>query len=125
MKIEGMSPKLNLEQHVVVQGQAQRGALGEMKRQVDREVQQAQQEAQENRVGKSEEIQRLLEEIKRKFDMLSKYLRIDIDTELEIPVAKIIERDTNRIIRQIPPDYLLDLMKKVDQMLGILLRKEV
>lgn len=73
----------------------------------------------------SEELQRFIEEIKRKFDMLSKYLRIDIDRELEIPVVKIIERDTNRIIRQIPPEYLLELMKRIDQMLGILLQKEV
>ena len=56
--------------------------------------------------------------------MLSKYLKIDIDTELEIPVAKIIERDTYRVIRQIPPEYLLELMKKIDQMLGILFNKE-
>ncbi|MEN3028098.1 MAG: flagellar protein FlaG [Aquificaceae bacterium] len=73
----------------------------------------------------SEELQKLMEEIKRKFDMLSKYLRIDIDRELEIPVAKIIEKDTNRIIRQIPPEYLLELMKRIDQMLGVLLQKEV
>ncbi|MDW8032664.1 MAG: flagellar protein FlaG [Aquificaceae bacterium] len=50
---------------------------------------------------------------------------MDIDRELEIPVVKIIERDTNRIIRQIPPEYLLELMKRIDQMLGILLQKEV
>ncbi|MDW8293754.1 MAG: flagellar protein FlaG [Aquificaceae bacterium] len=73
----------------------------------------------------SEELQKFIEEIKRKFDMLSKYLRIDIDRELEIPVVKIIERDTNRIIRQIPPEYLLELMKRIDQMLGVLLQKEV
>ena len=72
----------------------------------------------------SEELQKLIEEIRKKFDMLSKYLKIDIDTELENPVAKIIERDTNRVIRQIPPEYLLELMKKIDQMLGILLNKE-
>jgi len=34
--------------------------------------------------------------------MLSKYLKIDIDQELEIPVVKIMEKDTNRVIRQIP-----------------------
>ena len=44
--------------------------------------------------------------------------------ELEIPVAKIIERDTNRVIRQITPEYLLEQMKKIAQMLGILLTKE-
>lgn len=81
-------------------------------------------EESEQRIN-SEELNKLMEDIKRKFDMLSKYLRIDIDSDLEIPVAKIVEKDTNKVIRQIPPEYLLDLMKKIDQMLGILLKKEV
>jgi flagellar protein FlaG len=57
--------------------------------------------------------------------MLSKYLKIDIDRELEIPVVKIMERDTNRVIRQIPPDYLLELMKRIDQLLGLLMERKV
>jgi Uncharacterized flagellar protein FlaG len=70
-------------------------------------------------------LQRLIEEVKRKFDMLSKYLKIDIDQELEIPVVKIMERDTNRVIRQIPPEYLLELMKRIDQLLGLLMERKV
>ncbi len=125
MKIEPVGHDINVEQQGLVQKQVKDGVLEGMRKRVEREIQQTQQEAQESRSVKSEELQKLLEELKRKFDMLSKYLKIDIDTELEIPVAKIIEKDTNRVIRQIPPDYLLDLMKKIDQMLGILLQKEV
>jgi flagellar protein FlaG len=57
--------------------------------------------------------------------MLSKYLKIDIDQELEMPVVKIMEKDTNRVIRQIPPDYLLELMKRIDQLLGLLMERKV
>ncbi|MCX8164176.1 MAG: flagellar protein FlaG [Aquificaceae bacterium] len=105
--------------------QVQQGAIEGMKKQVEREVQRAREEVREDIRANTEELQKLIEEIKKKFDMLSKYLRIDIDIELEIPVAKIIEKETNRVIRQIPPDYLLDLIKKIDQMLGVLLQKEV
>jgi flagellar protein FlaG len=35
------------------------------------------------------------------------------------------ERDTNRVIRQIPLDYLLELMKRIDQLLGLLVEREV
>ncbi|HCO38798.1 MAG TPA: flagellar biosynthesis protein FlaG [Aquificaceae bacterium] len=104
----------------MVQKQAQEGTLERMKREREEITQQSEIDRKTN----SEELQKLIEEIRKKFDMLSKYLKIDIDTELEIPVAKIIERDTNRVIRQIPPEYLLELMKKIDQMLGILLNKE-
>jgi len=92
---------------------------------IQKEMEQQIKEAQAERKVSSEELQRLFEEIKKKFDMLSKYLKIDIDQELEIPVVKIIERETNKVIRQIPPDYLLELMKRIDQLLGLLIEKEV
>jgi len=97
------------------------GALRKLQKEVDQQVQ----DAQEKRDIKSEELQKLIEEVKRKFDMLSKYLKIDIDQELDIPVVKIMERDTNRVIRQIPPDYLLELMKRIDQLLGLLMERRV
>ncbi|RMH79568.1 MAG: flagellar biosynthesis protein FlaG [Acidobacteria bacterium] len=108
-------PVFNLEQRL-----GNESAGGALER-ISKKIVQSAEAAEENR----EEIQKLMEEIKRKFDMLNKYLRIDIDTELEIPVAKIIERDTNRVVRQIPPDHILELMKRIDRMLGILLNKEV
>jgi Uncharacterized flagellar protein FlaG len=96
-------------------------ALRKLQREVDQQVQ----DTKEKSDVKPEELQRLIEEVKRKFDMLSKYLKIDIDQELEIPVVKIMERDTNRVIRQIPPEYLLELMKRIDQLLGLLMERKV
>ncbi|MDW8066366.1 MAG: flagellar protein FlaG [Aquificaceae bacterium] len=121
MRMEPLDVKLDTR--IAVQDINQN--MGITRKSSEEELQQAGKVAQKGKVENFEEIQRLMEEIRRKFDMLNKYLRIDIDRELEIPVAKIIEKDTNRVIRQIPPDYLLDLMKKVDQMLGVLLEKEV
>lgn len=113
---EYVDVKLNQQQ-----AQPMDGALRKLQREVDQQVQ----EVQEKRDIKPEELQKLIEEVKKKFDMLSKYLKIDIDQELEIPVVKIMERDTNRVIRQIPPDYLLELMKRIDQLLGLLVEREV
>ena len=117
--LEYVDVKLN-QQQVQPQTQPADGTLKKLQREVDQQVQ----DAQEKRDIKPEELQKLIEEVKRKFDMLSKYLKIDIDRELEIPVVKIMERDTNRVIRQIPPDYLLELMKRIDQLLGLLVEKE-
>jgi len=113
---EYVDVKLNQQQ-----AQPMDGALRKLQKEVDQQVQ----EVQEKRDVKPEELQRLMEEVRKKFDMLSKYLKIDIDQELEIPVVKIMERDTNRVIRQIPPDYLLELMKRIDQLLGLLVEREV
>jgi flagellar protein FlaG len=117
--LEYVDVKLN-QQQVQPQTQPADGTLKKLKGEVDQQVQ----DAQEKRDIKPEELQKLIEEVKRKFDMLSKYLKIDIDRELEMPVVKIMERDTNRVIRQIPPDYLLELMKRIDQLLGLLVEKE-
>ncbi|MFZ8786823.1 flagellar protein FlaG [Thermocrinis sp.] len=113
---EYVDVKLNQQQ-----AQPMDRALRRLQREVDQQVQ----DAQEKRDVKPEELQKLIEEVKRKFDMLSKYLKIDIDQELEMPVVKIMERDTNRVIRQIPPDYLLELMKRIDQLLGLLMERKV
>jgi flagellar protein FlaG len=117
--LEYVDVKLN-QQQVQPQTQPTDGTLKKLQREVDQQVQ----DAQEKRDIKPEELQKLVEEVKRKFDMLSKYLKIDIDQELEMPVVKIMERDTNRVIRQIPPDYLLELIKRIDQLLGLLVEKE-
>jgi flagellar protein FlaG len=114
--LEYVDVKLNQQQV-----QPMDGALRKLQKEVDQQVQ----DAQEKRDIKPEELQKLIEEVKRKFDMLSKYLKIDIDQELEIPVVKIMEKDTNRVIRQIPPEYLLELMKRIDQLLGLLMERKV
>jgi flagellar protein FlaG len=118
--LEYVDVKLN-QQQVQLQTQPADGTLKKMQKEMEQQVQ----DAQEKRDIKPEELQKLIEEVKRKFDMLSKYLKIDIDQELEIPVVKIMEKDTNRVIRQIPPEYLLELMKRIDQLLGLLVEREV
>jgi flagellar protein FlaG len=118
--LEYVDVRLN-QQQVQPQTQPADGTLKKLQREVEQQVQ----EAQEKRDVKPEELQRLIEEVKRKFDMLSKYLKIDIDQELEIPVVKIMEKDTNRVIRQIPPEYFLELMKRIDQLLGLLMERKV
>ncbi len=80
--------------------------------------------AQNTEISK-EELKKIIEEIRRKMDYLNKYLRIDIDNELEIPVIKVVEKETEKVIRQIPPDYMLTVMKRIDEMLGILINERI
>ncbi len=122
MKVEGGSFSFDKEFYRELQrimnGSANAKNLQRMKREIEKQTKELQK-------VNNEVIQEILEEIKRKLDYLNKYLKIEIDNQLEIPVVKIIERDTNRVIRQIPPEYLLDLMKRIDMMLGVLLNERV
>ncbi|MDQ7038258.1 MAG: flagellar protein FlaG [Aquificota bacterium] len=118
VEVKGSEVDLNLIRHMTLRPE---GGAENLRKELE-----ARSRELESRVNMSEEeIQRIIQEIKRKLDYMNRYLRIDIDQQLEIPVVKIFERDTNRLIRQIPPEYLLELMKRIDQMLGVLLNERV
>ncbi|NPA40987.1 MAG: flagellar biosynthesis protein FlaG [Aquificae bacterium] len=123
MRIDGRGSEIDIElirqvsRHVREVNPSVEG----IRRGIERKARETVQEA----VLNEEELQKILQEIRRKLDYLNRYLKIDIDDQLEIPVVKIFERDTNRLIRQIPPDYLLELMRRIDQMLGVLLSEKV
>ncbi len=120
MKVEGGSFSFDKEFYRELQrimnGSMNTQNLQKMKREIEKQTEELQK-------VDYEVIQKILEEIRRKLDYLNKYLKIEIDDQLEIPVVKIIEKETNKVIRQIPPEYLLELMKRIDLMLGVLLNE--
>jgi flagellar protein FlaG len=52
-------------------------------------------------------------------------LQIEIDPDLDRVVVKIIKGETNEVIRQIPPQELLDLAKRLTPPKGVLLTEQV
>jgi len=72
-----------------------------------------------------EELNKMMEEIKHKFSMIEKYLQIDIDEQLRIPISKIIDMRTEEIIRQIPPDWIVDILRRMEELRGVIYSKEV
>ncbi len=127
MRVEGRGSEIDLEvlRQVNKQVRELERGLEATRKEIEEQAKKTVQEATSgHQIGK-EELQKIIEEIRRKLDYLNRYLKIEIDDQLEIPVVKIFEKDTNRLIRQIPPDYLLELMKRIDQMLGVLLNERV
>jgi len=98
-------------------------------------------------IKKREEIIRELQKIFKNFDKylekinevlnpLNKELRVEIDQELNIPIFKIINKETNEVIRQIPLEEILRIVKNIEKFLesqkidkkylrGLLLKAEV
>jgi len=70
------------------------------------------------------ELNRMMEEIRHKFSMLEKYLQIDIDEQLQMPISKIIDMRTEEVIRQIPPDWIVDILRRMEELRGVLYSKE-
>ena len=73
----------------------------------------------------SDELKKLIEELQNKISYLNKSLKIEIDKDINEPIIKIIEVDTNRVIRQIPPDYVVNIIKNINKMLGALLNEKI
>jgi flagellar protein FlaG len=71
-----------------------------------------------------EELNKMMEEIKHKFSMIEKYLQIDIDEQLRIPISKIIDMRTEEIIRQIPPEWIVDILRRMEELRGVFYSKE-
>ncbi len=78
--------------------------------------------------GRSEqpniEEQPLAELLKTEYD-ISFQLSFTFHKETKSLVVKVIDPDTNKVIREIPPEELLDLAARIQEMLGLLIDKKV
>jgi len=84
----------------------------------------------------SKNFDKYLEKINEVLNPLNKELRVEIDQELKIPIFKIINKETNEVIRQIPLEEILRIAKNIEKFLesqkidkkylrGLLLKAEV
>ncbi|WP_353683266.1 flagellar protein FlaG [Thermodesulfovibrio sp. 3907-1M] len=72
-----------------------------------------------------EELNKMMDEIRHKFSMLEKYLQIDIDQQLQMPISKIIDMRTEEVIRQIPPEWIVEILKRMEELRGVFYSREV
>lgn len=89
----------------------------------DSQKQQIEQKNQEQNLLKNiseNELKKAAEELNKKLNMLNSQLKIEIDKDTGIKVAKIIDKETDEVIRQIPPEAILKIVKYLDEVTGIL-----
>ncbi|RUM91140.1 MAG: flagellar biosynthesis protein FlaG [Thermovibrio sp.] len=67
-----------------------------------------------------EVIEKIIEDLKKKLSMLNTQLQIKIDKDTDMLVVKVIDKETKKVIRQIPPEYVLKIAKYLDEITGIL-----
>ncbi len=72
-----------------------------------------------------EELKKATEDLNKKLSMLNTQLRIEIDKDTGIVVAKIIDKETKEVIRQIPPEVVLKIAKYLDEITGLLFNEKV
>ncbi len=69
---------------------------------------------------KKEEIEGVVDAVQEFLDRLNVRLVFSIHKETGEVVVKVVDPKTNKVIRQIPPEELLKLQEKLDELLGLL-----
>ena len=65
-----------------------------------------------------DEVQQAVKDINTSLRTLSRGLEFSIDTSSKLPVVKVIDQQTQEVIRQMPTLQALEFAKSLDQVLG-------
>lgn len=74
---------------------------------------------------KEEQLQQALDRVKEGFEKANIGFEYFIDEKTNREVVKVIDKDTNEVIRQFPPEEILNMLQKMYEMLGILIDKKI
>lgn len=72
-----------------------------------------------NTFPESEDLEKALGKVKEKLnEIVDVGFEYSIDKDTNREVVKILDRRTNEVIRQYPPEAILNMLKRMDEMLG-------
>ncbi len=74
---------------------------------------------------KEEILEDTAKKLNEKFALFNNTLKIEIDKDTGIKVVKIVDSNTKKVIRQIPPEAMLKIAKYIDEITGLLFDKKV
>lgn len=78
----------------------------------------------QSREATPQQLQQTVDELQRKVQITAPNLQFSIDHDTGRTVVKVIDADTNEVIRQIPDEEILRLAKEIDRVQGLLLHKQ-
>jgi flagellar protein FlaG len=81
--------------------------------------------SQSERGLSTEEIEQIVSELNNFIQIFNTKIAFEIDKETKKTVLKIIDAQSNEIIRQIPPEELLAISKRISELLGLIINARV
>ncbi|WP_456392061.1 flagellar protein FlaG [Persephonella sp.] len=98
-----------------------------------KQAQRVQQEQSQQQIQKQEQRQAVPQEVlkeainnlNKKLEMLNSQLKVETDEDTGMRVIKIVDKETNEVIRQIPPEVMLKIAKYLDEVAGLLFNEKV
>ena len=82
------------------------------------QAQRAQQQKQNASLKK--EIDSYVRRVLKDASLLNKDLRYSINSETDEVVVKVVDKSTNKVIKEIPPEFLQKLQARIKEQLGLL-----
>lgn len=71
------------------------------------------------------EVKKAAEQINKRFDSSNRTFRFFVDEKTGQIAMKVINKDTNEVIKEIPSSELLDLQAKIEDMVGLIIDRKV
>ncbi len=72
-----------------------------------------------------EEIENIIKEMNRFVQIFNTKIAFEIDRDTRKTILKIVDVQTNEIIRQIPPEELLEISRRISELLGLIINEKV
>ena len=79
---------------------------------------------QAQRVPSAGELQKALEEVEKAVAPMAQSLAFSLDKDSGKTVVKVMDTETNEVIRQIPTEEVLAISKAVDKLKGLLIKQQ-
>ena len=70
------------------------------------------------------QVKQVAEHINQAIQSLSRNLNFSVDKDTGITVVKVMDTETNQLIRQIPGDEILSIAKAIDTLRGLIIRQK-
>lgn len=69
-------------------------------------------------------VEQALERVTSAAKLFDRKIHLEIESDLGIVIVKVIDEKTDKVIRQIPPEELVELSKHAQDLKGLLINKE-
>lgn len=79
----------------------------------------------QNNPANTQKIEQIIKKLQKNLTYLNTHLSISIDTKLDQPIIKIVDNNTNQVIREIPPEYMIKIAEAINELIGLLINKKV
>ncbi len=75
---------------------------------------------EKNRETGDRNIEKIVAQLKKTIERLNVELKLEVDRESNTVVVKVLDPETKKILRQIPQEELLELRKRMEELMGLL-----